>query len=169
MYKYAPGPSLQAPPEGSLCFWPLHLTKQNVAQVSRVWLKIKQGGLRRFWSMFPLTRVPFWYRAFEPQPARYKIGRIDVHNLFAPSALLQTGRARGALLLDAPGPVGRRPRHLTESNEQRKWRRVDTVLAEKPKPKKSGAFIRNKAFRWLQPKPPNNWSLYAKEVSHIVF
>ena len=33
-----------------------------------VWLKIKQEGLRRFWSMFPLTRVPFWYRFFEPQP-----------------------------------------------------------------------------------------------------
>ena len=32
------------------------------------WLKIQQGGLRRFWSMFPLTRVPFWYRFFEPQP-----------------------------------------------------------------------------------------------------
>ena len=32
-----------------------------------MWLKIKQG-VRRFWSMFPLTRVPFWYRFFEPQP-----------------------------------------------------------------------------------------------------
>ena len=37
----------------------------------RVWLKIKQDGLRRFWSMFPLTRVPFWYRLFEPQPCGY--------------------------------------------------------------------------------------------------
>ena len=25
-------------------------------------------GLRRFWSTFPLARVPFWYRFFEPQP-----------------------------------------------------------------------------------------------------
>ena len=25
-----------------------------------MWLKIKQEGLRRFWSIFPLTRVPFW-------------------------------------------------------------------------------------------------------------
>ena len=33
-----------------------------------MWLKINQEGLRRFWSMFPLTRVPFWYRFFEPQP-----------------------------------------------------------------------------------------------------
>ena len=24
--------------------------------------------MRRFWSMFPLSRVPFWYRFFEPQP-----------------------------------------------------------------------------------------------------
>ena len=29
------------------------------------WLKIKQEGLRRFWSMFPLTRVPVSYRFFE--------------------------------------------------------------------------------------------------------
>ena len=35
---------------------------------SWVWLKIKQEGLRRCWSMFPLTRVPFWYLFFEPQP-----------------------------------------------------------------------------------------------------
>ena len=33
-----------------------------------LWLKIKQEGLRGFWSMFPLTRVPFWYRVFEPHP-----------------------------------------------------------------------------------------------------
>ena len=34
-----------------------------------LWLKIKQEGLRGFWSMFPLTdRVPFGYRFFEPQP-----------------------------------------------------------------------------------------------------
>ena len=29
----------------------------------------KQEGLRRFWSMFPLSRVPFWYRFFEPLPS----------------------------------------------------------------------------------------------------
>ena len=33
-----------------------------------LWLKIKQEGLRGFWSMFPLTKVPFWYWFFEPQP-----------------------------------------------------------------------------------------------------
>ena len=33
-----------------------------------LWVKIEQEGLRRFWSMCPLTRVPFWYRFFEPQP-----------------------------------------------------------------------------------------------------
>ena len=27
--------------------------------------QIKQEGLRRFWSKFPLTRVPFWYWLFE--------------------------------------------------------------------------------------------------------
>ena len=36
----------------------------------RLWVKIKQEGLRRFWSMFPLTRVPFWYRSFEPLPMK---------------------------------------------------------------------------------------------------
>ena len=35
---------------------------------TRVWLNIKQEGLRRFWSICPLTRVPFWDRFFEPQP-----------------------------------------------------------------------------------------------------
>ena len=29
-----------------------------------VWLKITQEGLRRFWSIFPLTRVPFWNSGF---------------------------------------------------------------------------------------------------------
>ena len=38
-------------------------------------LKINQEGFRRFWSMFPLTRVPFWYCFFEPQPC----GRIHTH------------------------------------------------------------------------------------------
>ena len=33
-----------------------------------MWLKIKQQGLRRFWSMFPLARVPFWYCFLKPQP-----------------------------------------------------------------------------------------------------
>ena len=26
-----------------------------------VWLKVKQEGVRRSWSMFPLTRFPFWF------------------------------------------------------------------------------------------------------------
>ena len=33
-----------------------------------LWLKIKEEGLRRFWPMIPLTRVPCWYWFFEPQP-----------------------------------------------------------------------------------------------------
>ena len=32
-----------------------------------VWLKIQQEGLRRFWSMCPLTRVPFWNSGFLSQ------------------------------------------------------------------------------------------------------
>ena len=34
----------------------------------RVGLKLKQEGLRRFWSMFPPARVPSWCQFFEPQP-----------------------------------------------------------------------------------------------------
>ena len=41
---------------------------QNRSVLKWVWLKINQEGFRRFWSMFPLTRVSFWYRLFEPQP-----------------------------------------------------------------------------------------------------
>ena len=47
-----------------------HATQLNLLQISIiwVWLKIKELGLRRFWSMFPLARVPVWYRFFGPQP-----------------------------------------------------------------------------------------------------
>ena len=33
-----------------------------------VWVKIKPPGDHRFWSMLPLTRVPFWVPIFDPQP-----------------------------------------------------------------------------------------------------
>ena len=33
-----------------------------------VWVKIKPPGDRRFWSMFPLTRVPFEVPILDPQP-----------------------------------------------------------------------------------------------------
>ena len=39
-----------------------------------VWLKISRAGLRRFWSMFPLARVLFWYPFFEPQPHHQATG-----------------------------------------------------------------------------------------------
>ena len=45
--------------------WEAH--KGHLTLVKRVWLQIKQEGLFRFRSMFPLARVPFWYRCFEPQ------------------------------------------------------------------------------------------------------
>ena len=41
-------------------------------KITWVWLKIQQEGLRRFWSMFPLSRVPCWYRFFEPLPHSWK-------------------------------------------------------------------------------------------------
>ena len=40
---------------------------EAVAMVSLgkwLWLKIKEERLRGFWSMFPLTRVPFWNSGF---------------------------------------------------------------------------------------------------------
>ena len=34
-----------------------------------VWVKIKPTFMdRRFWSMFPFTRIPFWVHIFDPQP-----------------------------------------------------------------------------------------------------
>ena len=45
------------------------------------WLKIKELGLRRCWSMFPLARVPFWCRFFEPYPS---LPTVDGQNPFAP-------------------------------------------------------------------------------------
>ena len=53
-----------------------------ICSFSWVWLKIKQEGLRRFWSMFPPTRVPFWYRFFEPPPFKSRNLYIsNVHKL----------------------------------------------------------------------------------------
>ena len=46
------------------------------------WLKIKELGLRRFWSMLPVTRVPFLYRFFEPYP-HLCAGTLDVATLRA--------------------------------------------------------------------------------------
>ena len=39
-----------------------------------VWVKIKPPGDHTFWSMLPLTRVPFWVPIFDPQP--YKVERV---------------------------------------------------------------------------------------------
>ena len=51
-----------------------------------VWLKIHTGGANRgFWSMFPLTRVPFGYRFFEPQPYRPLVDHEKGPNFDNPS------------------------------------------------------------------------------------
>ena len=53
------------------------------------------GANRRFWSMFPLTRVPFWHGFFEPQPSEIlEDGSISSTwiascDRFCPSALRQ--------------------------------------------------------------------------------
>ena len=43
-----------------------------------VWLKIKQLGLRRFWSTCPFTRVPCWTSFFEPHPFRDSCFETDL-------------------------------------------------------------------------------------------
>ena len=35
----------------------------------KVWLKIKSPGDRRFDSLVPFARVPFWMPIFDPQPS----------------------------------------------------------------------------------------------------
>ena len=43
----------------------MSLAFENIVKVEGwVWLKFKQEGFRRFWSIFPLTRVPFWNSVF---------------------------------------------------------------------------------------------------------
>ena len=39
--------------------------------LNSTWVKIKPPGDRRFWSMFPLTRVPFGAPIFDPQPHQH--------------------------------------------------------------------------------------------------
>ena len=40
-----------------------------------VWVKSNPPGDRRFWSMFPFTRIPFWVHIFDPQPnGRFSFG-----------------------------------------------------------------------------------------------
>ena len=40
------------------------------------------GANRRFWSMFPLTKVPFRYRFFEPQPhVCFQIPVVDAYSM----------------------------------------------------------------------------------------
>ena len=41
----------------------------GIVQSLQIWVRLKsKQGLRRCLSMFPLTRVPCWYRYFQPQP-----------------------------------------------------------------------------------------------------
>ena len=47
-----------------------------------VWVKIKPPGDRRFWSMFPLTRVPFGVPIFDPLPFHCLLG-VAVEPRFA--------------------------------------------------------------------------------------
>ena len=44
------------------------LTSHLYVLYAWVWVKINPPGDRRFWSMFPLTRVPVGVPMFDPQP-----------------------------------------------------------------------------------------------------
>ena len=54
------------------------------------WLKIEQERLRGFWSMFPLTRVPFWYRSFwvgllkNRRPLVYLVAQSSTRAIYFP-------------------------------------------------------------------------------------
>ena len=69
-----------------------------------VWLKIKQEGLRRFWSMFPLARVAFWCRFVEPQPiVPCPLGESILERCsYADSATLLPAQARSEWRLERP-------------------------------------------------------------------
>ena len=60
----------ELPPLGDLAFFGLLFPLLCCASVffALAYLNWVEG-LRRFWSMFPLTRVLCWYRFFEPQPS----------------------------------------------------------------------------------------------------
>ena len=76
---YAPRLAPRWPPEP----WPRHRPWLHCSGLIWLWLKINQEGLRRFWSMFSLTRVPFGYRFFEPYPfLENKTGRDLIWDLF---------------------------------------------------------------------------------------
>ena len=68
-------------------------------QAFRVWLKNKQEASRRFWSMLPLTRVPFWYRFFEPRP-------FNLHVLWAHASSASSPGAGEAAGEASPGEAG---------------------------------------------------------------
>ena len=51
--------SLRLLPSDSLAFWQREIW---------VWVKIKPPADNRFWSMLPLTRVPFRVHIFDPRP-----------------------------------------------------------------------------------------------------
>ena len=74
-----------------------------------VWVKIKPTGARRFWSMFPLARVPFWVPICDPQPYVFihpHWCEVDVHPASGapgPPALAQAGLfAQQHLTLSTP-------------------------------------------------------------------
>ena len=68
--------------------WLGSVRPKNIPNLAKwVWLKIKQEGLHRFWSMFSLASVPFWYRLFEPQPSEQKGNPQHTHYPWASRSL----------------------------------------------------------------------------------
>ena len=71
------GRHLESPPQPH----PTPTQHHPIAKNQWVWLKITLEGLRRCWSMFPLTRVPFWCRLLEPQPNPETSTKHRLHRL----------------------------------------------------------------------------------------
>ena len=107
------------------------------------WLKIKELGLRRFCSTFPLTRVPFWYRVLEPYPfGRKKDNHKKPRPRFSPQPLDQLRSFAPGLLRAFPPPAAERRQGAGQA------------LAR-------GLDQRTRGMRWLKNRPPPNNSVGA--------
>ena len=61
---------------------PLNGMRENSSRAKVIWVvKTKPPGDRRFWSLLPLTRVPFWVPMFDPQP----FGELNMFPLTHPA------------------------------------------------------------------------------------
>ena len=87
------------PPGGELGYTPF-----------MVWVKTKPTGDGRFWSLVPFTKVPIWYRFFEPQPFRgciFQALGAGVHTILSQGDTLSLFQEGDTLRLFQAGDVDR--------------------------------------------------------------